>query len=248
MRTYTIALAVCVAGCSPEVESRTWTPIDFDEIAFALDNPTARLADDPQFDMLGASLLMPSTASNVDSALGDVRGVLSDDSTGEAIEDMNTGTELGSGTSFYLEIACGGPDRDNPDRTFDFGLIRMDSPALTREVVENLEIEGDLLLTFESCSSEGFTYDGTAPSAYQKAETEQLASRLALDVYDEVEQTTDRLDTDAMFEPMRTRFVQPSDGGGNYTLELDEAAGTTALYAADGVLRCVNSTGACTGP
>lgn len=248
MRTNVVVIVLCLGACTPEVESRTWTPVDFDEVEFALDNPTARLADDPQLDMLRDSLRAPSTASNVNAAVIDVRDVLSDDSTGEAVTDTNGGTQLGSGTSVYLEIACGGPDMDNPDRTFDFGLVRVDSPALTREVVENIDIEGDLLLTFESCSSEGFTYDGPAPSAYRKGEADQLASRMALDVFDEVEQTTERLETDAIFEAMRSRFVQPSDGGGNYTLEFDEGAGTTTIYAADGILQCVNVTGVCTGP
>ena len=239
----------CTVACRPSIDIREWEPLDADTVRFTLANPTARFADDPEFEMLREALTGPSTAASIDAATAGLREILDQDDP-PSMEEPGDGDDgsFGSGTAVFLKIACGGPDPNAPDRTFDFGHIRIDSPRITREVVENLSIEGDLLLSFVECSSEGVTYDGVAPSSYLAGDAPQLATSLSVDVTDEAAQTTERFVRDAIFEPMRSRFVEPSAGGGTYTLELDTLSGTTTLRAADGELQCITATGACTGP
>ncbi|MEM6988873.1 MAG: hypothetical protein AAF721_00200 [Myxococcota bacterium] len=244
-----IAAAWCAVACRPDVELIEWEPLDVDAVRFAVDNPTARFADDPEFDALRQALTGPSTAADVDAATSGLRDFL-DQGTPPEMDESNEGDEppAGSGTSVFLKVACAGPDPNAPDRTFEFGQIRVDSPRLTREVIENLSLEGDLLLSFVRCSVDGVTYDGVAPSSYLAGDAPQLATSLVLEVLDEAEGTTEPFEREALFEPMRSRFVQPSAGGGTYTQELDAAAGTASLRAVDGVLQCTTATGVCTGP
>ncbi len=243
----TVGLAI---ACTPEVDVPRWEPLDVDALRSAMDNPTAQFADDPELGTLRETLTQPSTAQSVDAATAELREFLDQGelpATGNSSGDDDRDT-LGSGTSVFLEIACGGPDPDAPDRTFQFGRIRVDSPRLTREVIENLSIEGDLLLSFVQCSVAGLTYDGTAPSSYLRGDVPQLATSFSLEVLDQSAGTTESFVRDAILEPTRSRFIQPSAGGGTYTLELDTPAGTTTLRAADGVLQCTTATGVCTGP
>lgn len=252
MRAYELvglSTVCCAIACTPEVEVPRWEPIDVDALISSVENPTARFADDPELGTLRGTLTEPSTAESVDEATQGLRELLDESERPPGDDEPGVGDRgLGSGTAVFLEIACGGPDLSAPDRTFEFGRIRLDSPRLTREVIENLTIEGDLLLSFVQCSVGGLTYDGTAPSSYLADDPQQLATSLSLEVLDE---STGRLEPfvrDAIFESTRSRFVQPSAGGGTYTLELDALAGTTSLRAADGVLQCSTVTGECTGP
>lgn len=252
MRAHELVLlsaACCAVACNPGVEVPQWEPLDVEALRSVVENPTARFADDPEFDTLREALTGPSTAASVDAATAGLREVLDQGEPPEMDEPSNGGGgSLGSGTSVFLKIACGGPDPDDVDRTFEFGYIRVDSPALTREVIENLSVEGDLLLSFVQCSSAGLTYDGVAPSSYLAGDTSQLATSLSLEVFNEDAGTTESFVRDAIFESMRSRFVQPSAGGGTYTLELDAMSGTSTLRAADGELQCATETGVCTGP
>lgn len=239
----------CTIACTPEVDVPRWDPLDVDALVSTVDNPTARFADDPELGTLRDTLNEPSTAESVDEATRGLREFL--DEMERPVEDDPSAGDLGglgSGTAVFLEIACAGPDLDAPDRTFEFGSIRIDSPRLTRDVIENLSIEGDLLLSFVQCSVDGLTYEGTAPASYLAGDAPQLATSLSLEVLDEATGSTEPFVRDAIFESMRSRFVQPSAGGGTYTLELDALAGTTSLRGADGVLQCSNATGECTGP
>ena len=244
-----LSTVYCAVACRPRVDIPEWEPLDVEALRFTIENPTARFADDPDFAELRDGLTRPSTAAELDAATAELRDVL-DQGAPPAMDGPSNGDDgkPGSGTSVFLKVACPGPDLDDPDRTFRFGHIRVDSPRLTRDVIENLSFEGDLLLSFVGCSSDGVTYDGTGPSSYLAGDTPQLATSLSLEVFDEAAGTTESFNRDAIFEPMRSRFVQPSDGGGTYTLELDASSGTTTLLAADGALQCMTATGECTGP
>lgn len=253
MRAYelvSLLAACCAVACAPEVDVPQWEPLDVEALRAAVENPTARFADDPEFDALSEALTGPSTAASVDAATAGLREVL-DQGDPPAMDEPpgNDGdSSLGSGTSVFLKVACGGPDPNAIDRTFQFGHIRVDSPGLTREVIENLRVEGDLLLSFVQCSALGLTYDGVAPSSYLAGNTPQLATSLSLEIFDEAAGTAEEFVRGAIFESTRSRFVQPSVGGGTYTLELDAMAGTSTLRAADGELQCATETGVCTGP
>ena len=184
--------AVLAVSCSPDVSPRNWDAIDAQTLEEQLDNPTLEL-DQAGAEALGTAFredapVLDDTVDYVDCSLRESTGDLEDnDPCLDGEEVAFRGLDLES-TSVFARYACPGPDLERPDTAFNFGLMRVDSPGLSEEVIENFQVDGQLLLSFEpteagqaaglaGCQVGRFDLAGQVPAFYS-LEKEYVALNL----------------------------------------------------------------------
>ncbi len=172
--TLPLGLLVWCSSCgAPDFRPRSWDPIDPEATVWLTQNPTAEISAS-EADAI-------ATRTVVEAA----RLVRTAAWTSDVLESLGVGAAIGrldgvrvpraglEGTSVRLEIGCPGEEISGADATYRHGTLRVDSPALSLEVLERLRFEGQLLGAFEpgedskaGCRVADTALEGRAPGYY----------------------------------------------------------------------------------
>lgn len=85
-------------------------------------------------------------------------------------EDDEEGPRQGRGTNVFVVIACPGANLLRPDRTFEEGVIRLESPQLLQTAVIDWQLSEDILLGFQNCRMGDVVLDGASPGYFDPAQ------------------------------------------------------------------------------
>jgi hypothetical protein len=232
-------LTAASMACAPEVSVPEWDPIDMNELERQLAEPTGELADvedvEQWLEALGAKV---ATVRSAGDALDVVKDVLE---SGEGPPPVPEGSDgrAPSGTSVYLKIACPGEDPEDPDLSFDSGMIRVDSPRLSEEVLENLHVQGDLLFTFVECVAIDVSFDGEVRAFYEKGDSPRLALDPELEAEELLTGAVQRFTGVALLETDWVQFAYTPEP--DQTITVGFVPGLTDVVevkAADGTYEC----------
>lgn len=176
MRRFFCALVVLLgSGCEDRVEVVRWTPLPYEELLVALDEPTARTTD--AVALIDAVDDLPRLLEVI-RLLDDLRSLIGTVVEGPGFRGFFDEPELGrvQGTNVFVEVSCPGPDLRNPDVAFESGRLHLESPSTLEEALDEFRVEGDILVTAEDCQLGPVLVTGTTPGF-----VDEQNGRIALD-------------------------------------------------------------------
>ena len=149
------------------------------------------------------------------------------------------------GTNVFVKLACWGPDADEPDLSFRYGFIRVDSPGLSEEVIENLGVAGDFLISFRGCEFPDGVLTGVNPGFYDEDESGEgiIALRFNTVIADEGGFTS------FIDEPLLIRngvfsvLYRLEDGSGTIRVDVSSDYATFVVTGTNGAWTCTTDTG-----
>lgn len=250
----TAALAACAAallvGCGPpDFVPRSWDELSGEELALAAASPTA-VVEANEVDAVASrqldALLDLVDGFAVTQALIDALEGADAEGSGAGIRTQRVNLE---GTSVRIEAGCPGQaGAGNWDGTRSNGLLRLDSPALTSEVIESISFEGQFLVEFrpnerspEGCKVGVAALDGFARGNYEVDTDRTVLVFDDVTVIDLAEDVTTVSDDVVIFDEQGTRVVAVQDDG-TFWVALFPAGITVG---ADYFLQAQNATYAC---
>jgi hypothetical protein len=195
-------LAVALLACTPELEPIRWQGFDADELREAFASPTGVVDEDSANEVAEAIVELEQPYRVLEAYL---RLVFAAAEGGDGAAAIRVPRAV-EGTNVYLLIACPGPAGSEP---FEHGRVRIDSDRLTLAALEQLTIEGQVLLTFEACEIDGWVFEGGGPGHYF-AETAELLATPTL--------TAERLADGALFEVVEPIFYGSDQASALFTL------------------------------
>lgn len=233
-----VVAGVLGLGCGAEVDQKTWVPIDVQDVRTRLDEPTATidaLEQEVIADLEGVSEGLVSFSDFAQDLFSAVRPETDAPPT-ETPDDR--GMTRTRGTSFYIRWSCPGRDLDDPVLDFDEGSIFVDSPALDDDAIDDIELQGDLLLTIDDCRIEDRVFRGESPAFYRTTEPPALLVDFEVSIESETEQESLALEVPVEFTPRALRYSIDVDDAGTVTVVVQIEDPGFSIVAADGALTC----------
>ena len=221
-------------GCTGKVELARWTPVDVAAVRADLDTPTASASRFRTWLDGGADELeaLRGTAEVLDG----VRRTLAGRGASPEPGPRDTAT---TGTQVYVRVACPGTTGVVPGPDFAAGQVRVESPALDLEDLQDLLVTGDLRASLETCQVRANTLDGTIPAWFDGAGTTVVTDGRTRAVGPTLDTTFPvRLD---LAEVWRMRVELPDET--HLTVALDPATELATVFLADATLSCTWSSG-----
>ena len=129
--------AALALACAPDVEPIRWDELDIDALREQLDNPTGEVTQ-ASADEVAAEIVRNRAAYLAISDYLDRVFLEPEAGRLEPLEPLDVGAQQAEGTSVFALFACPGEDPAATDVGFAHGTMRVDSPRLTRELVEAL--------------------------------------------------------------------------------------------------------------
>ena len=220
-------------ACSLPSGGPDWKPVNVGALKATLANPTASRSATQAWLLSHAEDLkaLVDTATTLTNAMDSVAA------PADAPEVARDTAEL-SGTEVYLKIACPGPGV-GPDPDFAHGRVEIESPLLSIEDIEEVGVQGDMLITAVACEDGDERYDGLAPAWYD-APQELLVLDGAMDLTTSTE-TVSLAIRAVLADPWG--FVIPLSTGDSLSLDVDpKSTSSGRLRYADGEILCALAT------
>lgn len=161
-------LVLSSAACLPDPQPIRFEPLDRDQLDEDLANPTADVDEVTRKEVADQLAADKAAIAAMFEFLGSV--LLRE--IGQGGEPTLQTSRALEGTNVFAKVACPGPDEANPDTSFEFGALRIDSPTFTDEFVDEFDLHGDLWLDHDDCVVGDFEYFGGFASYYDTQDIE----------------------------------------------------------------------------
>jgi hypothetical protein len=243
-------LCAALLGCEVEVTHRTWEPLDYQSVISDMLGPTGTLvsAEDPTVQtflseqlpkMVGVVLVLTDTLLS----LSKIAQSAPPETVVDAGDwDMENGVPTdgdtyisGTGTSLYIEVGCPGPDAYTIGRTFEYGVIRIDSNDLADFSLKKMQGGTHLLFTIDKCVIPGAVLNASA-AAYLIP----IFKGMLLNVSPLAFGAGSVRGTDAYITPHGASILIDANQLGTYRLDItvDGEYVRVSMVASDGKLQC----------